>query len=99
VFLARPDAWWPEAGVAVEVDSYQWHLSPEDADRTKKRHDRMFAAGILPLHFSPRQIRREPAEVIRVIKDTLERGLNRPSLPIRAIPCDESPAAGRAANQ
>jgi very-short-patch-repair endonuclease len=98
-FLASPDAWWPQAGVAVEVDSYQWHLSPEDADRTKKRHDLMFAAGILPLHFSPRQIRREPAEIIRVIKDTLARGLTRPPLPIRTIPCPESPAASRAANQ
>jgi hypothetical protein len=95
-FLARPDAWWPQAGVAVEVDSYQWHLSPDDADTTNKRHDRMFAADILPLHFSPRQIRREPAEVVRVIKDTLTRGLNRPPLPIRTIPCPESPAANRA---
>jgi hypothetical protein len=86
-FLARPDAWWPEAGVVAEVDSYEWHLSPADADRTKKRHDLMFAVGILPLHFSPRQIRREPAEVIRLIKDTLERGLQRPPLPIRTIPC------------
>lgn len=98
-FLARPDAWWPEAGVTAEVDSYQWHLSPEDADRTKKRHNLMFAAGILPLHFSPKQIRREPADVIRQIRDTLARGLNRPALPIRTIPCPESPVASRAANQ
>jgi hypothetical protein len=57
------------------------------------------AAGILPLHFSARQIRREPGEVIRLIKDTLGRGLNRPPLPIRTVPCRESPAANRAANQ
>ena len=92
-FIARPDAWWPEAGVAAEVDSYEWHLSPADADRTRKRHDLMCAAGILPLHFSPRQIRREPAEVIRIIKDALDRGLQRPPLPIRTIPCPGSPAA------
>jgi very-short-patch-repair endonuclease len=98
-FIARPDAWWPDAGVAAEVDSYQWHLSPEDSDRTKKRHDLMFAAGILPLHFSPRQIRREPAEVVQRIKDTLERGLDRPPLPIRTIPCPGSPAANPAASQ
>jgi hypothetical protein len=90
-FLARPDAWWPEAGVAAEVDSYEWHLSPADADRTRKRHDLMGAAGIIPLHFSPRQIRRERAEVVRIIKDALYSGHNRPPLPIRTIPCPGSP--------
>jgi len=34
VFLAMPDAWWPAAGVAVEVDSREWHLSPADWERT-----------------------------------------------------------------
>ncbi|MGH3248174.1 MAG: hypothetical protein ACRDOI_18520 [Trebonia sp.] len=28
-FIACPDAWWPEAGVAIEIDSKRWHLSPE----------------------------------------------------------------------
>jgi hypothetical protein len=94
-FLARPDAWWPEAGVAGEVDSYEWHLSPADADRTRMRHDLMGAAGIIPLHFSPRQIRRERAEVVRMIRDALDRGLQRPPLPIRTIPCPDSPGANQ----
>ena len=95
VFLARPDAWWPEAGVSAEVDSYEWHLSPADWDRTRKRHDLMGAAGIIPLHFSPRQIRRERAEVVRMIKDALASGHARPPLPIRTIPC----GAGTQASQ
>jgi hypothetical protein len=94
-FLARPDAWWPDAGVAAEVDSREWHLSPADWDRTRKRHDLMCAAGILPLHFSPRQIRCEPAEVVRLIKDALDRGLQRPPLPIRTIPCPGSAVANQ----
>ena len=56
-FLGKPDAWWPDAGVAAEVDSREWHLSPADWDRTRRRHDLMAAAGIIPLHFSPREIR------------------------------------------
>ena len=95
-FLARPDAWWPRAGVVVEVDSYEWHLSPADADRTRKRHDLLIAAGIYPLHFSPRQIRTERAEVVRLIRQALERGLLCPPLPIRTVPCPESPARGSA---
>jgi AbiEi antitoxin C-terminal domain len=95
VFLARPDAWWPEAGVAVEVDSYEWHLSPADADRTRKRHDLMGAAGIIPLHFSPRQIRRERSEVVRMIKDALASARTRSPLPIRTIPCPDSVGANQ----
>ncbi len=98
-FLAKPDAWWPEAGVSAEADSREWHLSPEDWDRTRTRHDRMGAAGIIPLHFSPRQIRREPTEVVRLIKDALHNGLQRPPLPIRTIPCPGSAPASPTATR
>ena len=94
-FLAKPDTWWPEAGVAGEVDSHEWHLSPADWDRTRLRHNRMGAIGIIALHFSPNQIRHEPAEVVRTIRDALDRGLQRPPLPIRTIPCPGSPAASQ----
>ncbi len=97
-FLASPDAWWPDAGVSAEADSREWHLSPDDWDRTRTRHDRMCATGIIPLHFSPRQIRREPAEVARLIRDALHNGLQRPPLPIRTVPCPGSAAASPAAS-
>jgi len=90
LFLGKPDGWWPDAGVAGEVDSRAWHLSPEDWDRTRRRHDLMGAAGIIVLHFSPRELRREPAKVAKLIKGALERGLNRTPLPIRTIPCESS---------
>jgi hypothetical protein len=92
-FLARPDAWWPEAGVTAEVDSRQWHLGPADHERTTARHDLMGEAGIIPLHFLPSQIRREPAQVAQRIKGALAHGRMRPPLPIRTIPCPESDAA------
>jgi hypothetical protein len=86
-FLGKPDAWWPDAGVTAEVDSRAWHLSPADWDRTRRRHVLMGAAGIIPLHFSPNEIRTDPATVTQRITDALERGLNRPPLPIRTVPC------------
>jgi hypothetical protein len=89
-FLAKPDAWWPEAGVAAEVDSRAFHLSPEDWDLTRRRHTLMGTVGIIPLHFSPKEIRTTPATVIQQIKDALESGLDRPPLPIRTIPCPTS---------
>jgi hypothetical protein len=54
-FIAKPDAWWPEAGVAAEADSREWHLSPDAWERTMRRHDQMASVGIIVLHFSPRQ--------------------------------------------
>lgn len=87
LFLGKPDAWWPDAGVAAEADSREWHISPEGWDRTRRRHDLMIAAGIFPLHFSPRDLRREPAMVARRIRDALTNGLARPPLPIRTVSC------------
>ena len=86
LFLGKPDAWWPRAGVAVEVDSRAWHLSPEDWDRTRRRHDLMGEAGIIVLHFSPRELRHEPAMVTKRIQGALAKGLARHPLPIRTIP-------------
>ena len=60
VLIAVADAWWPGAGVVAEVDSREWHLSPEDWERTLRRHARLTAEGILVLHFTPKQIRTEP---------------------------------------
>ena len=70
-FLARPDAWWPEAGVAVEVDSMAWHLLPADYERTQVRHDRMVAQGIRVLHFAPRHLRVAKRDVAQQIRSTL----------------------------
>jgi very-short-patch-repair endonuclease len=70
-FLARPDAWWPDAGVAVEVDSMAWHLSPSDYERTQVRHDHMVAQGIRVLHFAPRHLRIAKGDVVQQIKATL----------------------------
>jgi len=85
-FLAQPDAWWPDAGVACEVDSREWHLSPESWERTQARHARMSAHGILVLHYAPRRIRSDSAAVASELRATLAAGRQRPPLPIRAIP-------------
>jgi hypothetical protein len=70
-FLARPDAWWPEAGVAAEVDSKAWHLLPADYERTLERHDRMIAAGIRVLHLTPSRLCTARREVGQQIRSTL----------------------------
>jgi hypothetical protein len=73
-FIARPDAWWPDRGVAVEVDSHEWHLSPHDHARTLKRQRQIGKYGIVVLPFTPKQIRTEPAEVLATIRHALKTG-------------------------
>ncbi len=85
-FIAQPDAWWPDASVAAEVDSREWHFSPDDWERTMSRHTAMAAHDILPLHFTPRQIRTEAATVVHSIRSALDRRRGRTYPAIRALP-------------
>jgi len=86
MFIACPDCWWPQAGVAAEVDSREWHLSPGDWERTLARHARMSAHGIIVLHFTPAQIRREPQAVAGTVEAALAASRDRPPLLVTARP-------------
>ena len=85
-FLAQPDLWWRDAGVAGEVDSREWHLSPELWKRTMARHSAMSAQGIIVLHFAPSRIKSDASRVITELRSAIEAGLRRPPLPIRTVP-------------
>lgn len=85
-FLAQPDLWWRDAGVAGELDSREWHLSPELWKKTMARHAVMSARGIIVLHFPPSRIKSEAARVIEELKSAIDAGLRRPPLAIRTIP-------------
>jgi hypothetical protein len=89
-FVARPDAWWPELGIAVEVDSKQWHTSPEDHAQTLARGRRMARYQIVVLRFTPRQIRSQPAEVRNDIKAALNGAHGRPLIKLKTIPAGEA---------
>jgi hypothetical protein len=83
-FLARPDAWWPRSGVASEVDSRQWHWPVERWEATMARDACLGAAGIVVLHFSPRQLRAEPQQVVQRIAGALRNGREIPGIVARA---------------
>ena len=80
--IAVPDAWWEDAGVAAEVDSREYHFNAEDWQRTMQRHDGLVAHGVLLLHFTPRQIRTAPGEVVAQIRAALDAGHRRAPLAI-----------------
>jgi hypothetical protein len=83
MFLGRADVWWRDASVAGEVDSREWHLSPEQWERTMIKHARMSAAGIIVIHVTPRRIRLESAKVLVEFRSAIDAGRKRPPLPIR----------------
>jgi len=84
-FLASPDAWWPEFGVAAEVDSKAWHLSPADWEQTLARDARMTAQGILVLHFPPGRLRTDKRKVTDEIRSAHARSRG-PLRHIRTVP-------------
>ncbi len=84
--LAITDAWWPQAGLAAEVDSREWHLSPAHWERTLARDARMTEHGILVLRFTPRRIRTAGSEVAAQIRSALASAAARPLPQIVAQP-------------
>jgi hypothetical protein len=85
-FLAQVDAWWPEAGVAIEIDSKRWHIRPEDWERTMDRHTRLGQYSIVSLHFTPYRLRKDPAFVVTQMRNAYNSGIARPRLNITARP-------------
>lgn len=66
--LPSPDGWIEEAGLALEVDSREYHLSPEQWARSLARYNEFGAYGVLVLHFTLARIRHSPREVLRTIE-------------------------------
>ena len=84
-FIGRPDGYFPDAGVAVQVHSREFH-DGEDADgvdlwaRTVA-HDADYAAhGILVVGVAPSDLREMPGRFIRQLRGAIEsrRGLPAP---------------------
>ena len=69
----RGDLGWEELQVFVEVDSVLHHFSPADWQRDLARQNEVMAdtGGVCLLRFTCRQIRDDPAGVVRVIRRAL----------------------------
>ncbi|XTZ18557.1 hypothetical protein ACQSSU_14910 [Micromonospora echinospora] len=67
--LPTPDGYLDDAAVALEVDSREFHFSPDDWARTLRRHNELGRHGILVLHFTPAHIRGMAEQVRRTVED------------------------------
>jgi hypothetical protein len=98
VFLGRADCWLDDVAMVWEIESTEWHLSPEDHDRTVERAARFTAAGAVYTASKPRKIRTEPAEVARILRATYEQAAARPRPALREVPAtamSAKPLSGR----
>jgi hypothetical protein len=80
--VATADAWWDEVGLAWEVDSYAFDLSPADCSAALRRAARLTASGVLVVHTPPTQLREEPATVADLLRDAYEQATARPRPPV-----------------
>ncbi|OOC07039.1 hypothetical protein [Amycolatopsis azurea] len=68
-FVAKPDAWFDDVGLAWEVDSLSFHLQVVNGfDRTLARNGRYAAAGVLVLQTLPSRLRTEPDKVVEELR-------------------------------
>lgn len=81
-FLAVPDAYWPHACVALEIDSRAWHPRPADHERGRARANRLTAAGLPVVRTTPIQLRRDPTPVLHELTALLTTGPHGPHLRI-----------------
>jgi len=77
--IASPDAYWAALGVALEIDSLEWHLSPERYRWTQARQRRMARYGIIVVPVTPGAVADRPREFLEELRDTLTQAAGRPT--------------------
>lgn len=78
LILPTPDGWFDDVGLAWEIDSLDYHLSPQDYDRTLRRHAILTGVGITVLHTLPSRLRRERQTVTEELRAAYHRAALRP---------------------
>lgn len=63
-YVGCPDFWWDDVAMAWEIDSRDWHYSPEGYARTLERNTRYAAAGIVVVQTLPSRLLRNPDGVL-----------------------------------
>ena len=67
------DFFWPEHGLVMELDGYDFHSSRAAFERDRVKQAKLLAAGVPVLRVTGRQIRFEPYALIAHIAQALAR--------------------------
>ena len=95
-FVAIPDVWLDDVGLAIEVDSVEFHATGTHFERTVRRNARYAKAGVLVVTILPTDIRDQPATVLRDIHAARVMAAQQPRPRVR-ITGRPSPSSGRVA--
>jgi hypothetical protein len=77
-FVARVDAAYPERRIAIEYDSYEYHLGKLAMARDNDRRNELFRIGWYPITFTAADIVRDGGPALRNLRSALA---SRPVLP------------------
>lgn len=79
LLLAVADAYWQSVGLAWEIDSREFHLSPAEHARDAGRQSRLAAAGVLVVHTVPSRLRTDPFGVVSELERAYQAAAARPT--------------------
>ena len=83
-FLGVADGWWDDVGLAWEINSFAWHLLPEDYAREQAKAARFTAAGVPVLPTLPTRLRDDEATVRQEMCQAYNHAASRPRPQVRA---------------
>ena len=79
--IGIPDGWYDDVALAVQIDSMEWHLSPELYKRTQRLQREMISRGIVVMPYAPSDIRRDPRRFLSQLETTRREAAKRPRPP------------------
>jgi hypothetical protein len=82
--LFDPDGWIDEVAAAWEIESVEYHLSPEDQERSYRRRALMNRYDVVLVEHRPSRLRTAPEEVKADLRAAYERARRRPRPPLVA---------------
>lgn len=72
-FIAEVDLAYPEQRLAIEIDGFRWHSSPDSKRRDEERQNRLVLAGWTVLRFSASDVRARPHLLVDAVREALRR--------------------------
>jgi very-short-patch-repair endonuclease len=71
------DFFWPEYGLVVETDGYDYHKSRASFESDRRRDAELQLAGLRVVRFTEAQVWQEPRKVVRIVTEMLARARQR----------------------
>ena len=91
------DAYWPDAGLVVELDGWRWHSTRRAFEDDRRRDAHLATLGIRVLRFSWRQMTRERGSVAGAIRAGLRGAGLRPACERATASSSTAPPRGSSA--